>query len=104
MAGGSVVAEIILAGREWLACAAVVVVAAAAALLWAYTQARYAAWIRLLAALLKIVGIVLIAGLVLEPMFRGTRPRPGSNLFVVVADNSKSLQLADPSRGVSRGE
>jgi len=101
---GVVVAEIVLAGREWLACAAVLIVAAAAALLWAYTQASYAAWVRLLAALLKVAGMVLIAALILEPMFRGTRPRPGSNLFLVVADNSKSLQLADQSRGLSRGE
>jgi len=38
--------------------------------------------------------------LLVEPLFKGTRPRPGSNLFLVVADNSKSLQLAD--RGIRR--
>lgn len=103
MAGLIFVAEIILAGRQWLTCAAALVVAALIALVWAYTQSNYAAWVRTIAGLLKTVGILLLAALLLEPMFSGTRPRPGSNLFLVVADNSKSLQLADKSHGPSRG-
>ena len=39
----------------------------------------------------------------LFPLFTGTRPRPGSNLFLVVADNSRSLQLADRGPAKSRG-
>ena len=87
MAAGIVLAEIILAGRQWLACAVALLAIALVTLAWAYMQASYAAWVRAIAALLKTIGIVLLAALLLEPMFQGTRPRPGSNLFLVVADN-----------------
>src|SRR5438874_2254850 len=103
MAAGIVLAEIILAGRQWLSCAVVLVAAALIVLGWAYLQASYAAWVRAIAALLKMTGIVLLAALILEPMFQGTRPKPGVNKFLVVADNSKSLQLADRAHGTSRG-
>src|SRR5262245_33590857 len=66
-------------------------------------QASYAAWVRAIAALLKATGIILLAALLLEPMFQGTRPKPGVNKFLVVADNSRSLQLADRAHGQSRG-
>ena len=100
---GIVLAEIILGGRQWLGWAVGLVVVALVALVWAYTQTNYATWVRALAALLKTAGIVLLAVLLLEPLFTGTRPRPGSNLFLVVADNSKSLQLADRGNRESRG-
>ncbi len=103
MSAGLVVADVILAGRPWLACAVILVVVALAVLVWAYLQASYAAWVRAIAALLKTTGIVLLAMLLLEPMFQGTRPKPGVNKFLVVADNSKSLQLADRAHGLSRG-
>src|SRR5262245_66605599 len=103
MAVGVVLADIILAGRQWLACAVVLVTVAFVVLVWAYMQASYAAWVRAIAALLKTTGIVLLAGLLLEPMFQGTRPKPGVNKFLVVADNSRSLQLADRAHGQSRG-
>src|SRR5438552_3523752 len=103
MAAGVILAEIILGGQQWLTTAISLVVISLVALVWAYTQASYAAWVRSIAALLKATGIILLAVLLLEPLFTGTRPRPGSNLFLVVADNSKSLQLADRAHGNSRG-
>src|SRR5436190_656565 len=103
MALSVVFAEIILAGQQWLACAIALIVIALATLTWAYVQASHAAWVRATAALLKITGIVLLAALLLEPMFQGTRPKPGVNKFLVVADNSKSLQLSDRAHGTSRG-
>lgn len=72
-------------------------------ILWAYSQASYGKWVRVVAGLLKFAGIALLAGSLLEPLFTGTRPRPGSNLFLVVADNSKSLQLSDGGSRRSRG-
>lgn len=96
-------AEIILGGRPWLPWAVVATVSGTLVLLWAYTRSNYALWLRVVAGLLKTCGIVLLAALLLEPLFTGTRPRPGSNLFLVVADNSRSLQLADHGQRHSRG-
>src|SRR5436189_3294555 len=100
---GIVVGEIILGGRPWLGWAVGISVLALVVLLWSYFQATYAAWVRGIAAALKAVGLVLLAVLLVEPLFSGTRPRPGSNLFLVVADNSKSLQLSDRDSRQSRG-
>src|SRR5262245_4896818 len=96
-------AEITLGGREWISCAVVLTAAALIVLIWAYTQTSYAVWSRAIAAILKTVGVVLLALLLLEPRFTGTRPRPGDNLFLVVADNSRSLQLADQGNRQTRG-
>ncbi len=99
-----ILAEIVFGAREWLGAAAVLATAALIVLVWAYSRAGSQAWVRALAALLKTAGIALLAICLVEPMFRGTRPRPGSNLFVVLADNSRSLQLADRGSRQSRGE
>jgi uncharacterized membrane protein len=87
---------------NWIA-AAVVLGILLAFIVRAYLQPSYPAWLRVVSGLLKFVGIVLLAALLLEPHFTGTRPRPGSNLFLVVADNSKSLQLADRDSRQTRG-
>jgi uncharacterized membrane protein len=103
MMAATLLGEIILGGRQWLGWALGLSALALVVLFWAYLQANYAAWLRAVAALLKATGLVLLAALVLEPLFTGTRPRPGSNLFLVVADNSRSLQLADRGTRHSRG-
>lgn len=56
-----------------------------------------------MAAVFKGIGIVALAVCLVEPLFTGTRPQPGSNLFLVVADNSRSLQLSDGVGGKARG-
>ena len=96
-------AEIILGGRQWLGCSLGICVIGLAVLIWAYLRAGHVVWVRLVAALLKAVAIVLLAALLVEPLFTGTRPRPGSNIFLVVADNSRSLQLSDRWHAKSRG-
>jgi uncharacterized membrane protein len=98
-----ILADIVLGARHWLPWAACLTAVALAALVWSYSHGLQSAWVRLVAALLKTVGIVLLAVVLVEPLFTGSRPRPGSNLFLVVADNSKSLQLADVGQRETRG-
>jgi uncharacterized membrane protein len=99
----ALLAEIILAGRQWLGWSIGIWVVGLAILVWAYVRAGHVVWVRFLAGALKAVGILLLAALLVEPLFTGTRPRPGSNVFLVVADNSRSLQLADRGHAKSRG-
>src|SRR4051812_39137740 len=96
-------ADITLEGRIWLGWAVCLSLAALVAIVWAYRQARYAFWTRAAASVLKACGICLLALLLVEPMFTGQRPQPGANLFLVLADNSKSLELADRGSRLSRG-
>lgn len=99
-----ILADIVLGARHWLEAAAVLAALALAVVAWSYAAGGQAAWVRVLAGLLKATGIVLLAILLVEPLFTGTRPRPGSNLFLVVADSSKSMQLADGKSSQTRGE
>src|SRR5215475_4200619 len=83
---------------DWTPWAIILSVGALAAVVWAYRQGGAQPRLRALAACLKAAGIVLLALCLIEPLFTGTRPRPGSNLFLVLADNSRSLQLGDGGR------
>ncbi|HUE70508.1 MAG TPA: hypothetical protein VMP01_06420 [Pirellulaceae bacterium] len=98
-----IVAEVSLGAPHWLPWAALLSVLALAGLAWSYWRSHSSGWVRGAAALLKTAGIVALAVCLVEPLFTGTRPRPGSNLFLVVADNSRSLQLADGGSRETRG-
>ena len=50
---------------------------------------------RFAAALLKALGFAALAISLLEPLLTGSRPRRGANAFVILADNSQSLQIRD---------
>lgn len=101
--GVSVIAEMTLGARHWLAGAALLVATSLVVLAWGYHRGGMRSWPRTLAAMLKAVAFMALAVCLVEPLFTGTRPRPGSNLFLVVADNSRSLQLSDSGSGQSRG-
>jgi uncharacterized membrane protein len=91
---------------HWLAFAAGAAALTLALLAWGYwrTGTNLRPGLRLLSAGLKAVGLIVLALCLLEPMFSGTRARPGANLFVVLADNSQSMALKDRGADASRGE
>ena len=96
-------AELILGGRQWLGLAAVLTVVGLALLVWTYLQTSSKSWLKTTCFALKASAIILLAVCLIDPLYVGQRPKPGSNLFLVVADNSRSLQLADPGARQSRG-
>ncbi len=59
---------------------------------------------RLACAVLKGVALAVLAISLLEPLLTGTRPRPGANAMVILADNSQSLQIRDGQDSPTRGE
>jgi uncharacterized membrane protein len=97
-------ADIVTGAPRWLAVAVPAVVLAMALVAWSYRMGRTRATVRVVAGLLKWTGIAILAACLVEPLINTTRPRPGSNLFLVVADNSRSLQLADAGHRDSRGK
>ena len=99
----TVVAQVSLGAEHWLPWAVLLSALALAGLAWSYWRSYTAGWVRAAAALLKAAAIVALAVCLVEPLFTGSRPRPGSNLFLVVADNSRSLQLADGGSRETRG-
>jgi hypothetical protein len=97
-------ADIVLGARHWLLPAVGISLAVLAVIIWSYRGTIGSVRLRATCAALKGVGIILLAVCLVEPLYTGTRPRPGSNLFLVVADNSRSLQLADSRSTQTRGQ
>ncbi|WP_425613906.1 glutamine amidotransferase [Anatilimnocola sp. NA78] len=96
-------AEIILGARQWLGAAVVLAALALGLLVWSYLRTSSPSWLCIVCLLLKAAAVILLAICLLDPLYRGSRPSPGSNLFLVVADNSRSLQLANHGERESRG-
>lgn len=97
-------AELTLGAPHWLAGAILLAVVGIVSLVGSYRHGGARSWWRFAAASLKGLGIIALAACLIEPLYTGTRPRPGSNLFLVVADNSRSLQLSDKGHSQSRGQ
>ena len=92
----SPLAEIVLNGRHWLGWAIALCVVGVAAIVWAYVQANYATWVRVIAGVLKATGLLLLAALLVEPMFSGTRPKPGQ-----AGSRGESAARADAKSGTA---
>jgi uncharacterized membrane protein len=96
--------EVILGARHWLIWAVPLSSVAIVVLIFSYWRSSGAIGLRLVAGLLKTLAIVALAICLVEPLFSGHRPRPRSNLFLLLADNSRSLQIHDRGRKLTRGE
>lgn len=97
-------AAIIYTGTAWVAPAIAAAVALAAALVWALRGSSTERWVRLVCALLKVLGVAALVWCILDPMAVSQRARPGANFFALMADNSQSLRIKDPGATESRGE
>lgn len=96
-------AELTLGARPWLAGAILLAIFGFVVLVAAYRSGPRTWW-RSLALTLKAIGMLALTLCLLDPLYTGTRPRPGSNLFLIVADNSRSLQLSDQGHRQTRGQ
>ncbi len=97
-------ATLVLAGRTWVGPAVILAAAMAIALIWSYFRRPGSFGVRLCASLLKFLGIAVLLICLIEPLFSGTRPRPGANVFVVLTDDSQSLNIHDPESDRSRAD
>lgn len=89
---------------NWLWPAATLAVVALLVVAWSYLSKGAFPWLRLSAGLLKATAVIALALCLVEPLLSGVRPRPGANLFVILADNSQSLRLRDRGHRKTRGE
>lgn len=91
-------------GSGWVWPATIAGGLALLVLAWSYVQPGVAGRWRALCAGLKALGVALLAFCLLDPLWTGHRIRPGANLFVLLADNSQSLQVKDRGETRSRGD
>jgi hypothetical protein len=89
---------------EWIIPAGVLLLLAIAGLYYSYARARGGWPVRGIAPLLKLFALLALALILLEPLYHGSRPRPGANLFLLVADNSESMTVRDRDRRETRGD
>src|SRR5262245_26943837 len=94
---------IIVSGRDWLWFAIGTVALALVLLTWNYRVAPRGP-LRWACAGLKTLGLLALALCLLEPLWSSQRAKPGSHLFVVVADNSQGMQIKDRGATRSRGD
>lgn len=97
-------AVVLLGGRDWIVPAVALGVIAGIIVVVRYAGANLDRRTRLQAATLKGVALGLLIVCLLEPLWSGQRARPGANLFAILADNSKSMNVQDPQLKDSRGE
>ncbi len=96
--------SLMVGARDWVWPAVALGSVALLAVLVAYAHSPANKMVRVLAATLKIIGLLLLVLCLLEPLWSDKRPKAGANLVVVLADNSQSLQVRDPSAQSSRAE
>jgi uncharacterized membrane protein len=98
------IATLMWGAPEWVIPAAIIAVVSLVVLVWSYTRTSGPTHVRAIAATLKAIGIGLLTLCLLDPLSSTLKPQPGANLFVIVADNSQSLQVLDEDEQQSRAE
>src|SRR5262245_33372012 len=97
-------AALVIGSKPWFWPAVGFFAAIAALAVWSYLRSVTDGWIKAAAGGLKATGILALAICLVEPLWSSTRPRPGSNLFAVLCDNSQSLTICDAGNPKPRGD
>ena len=103
--GGShmLFAEVVIGARDWLPAASIAAIVLVAATLLRNRFDRTDSKLLFAATILKITAIVLLAFCLVEPLYRGVRPRAGANAFVILTDDSQSMTVKSGSKVRSEG-
>jgi hypothetical protein len=75
-----------------------------ALVLWSWMRGRVSASTGIIGVSLKVLAIVVLILILIEPMRSETRPEPGANLFLILADDSQSLAIRDEGQDKTRAE
>jgi uncharacterized membrane protein len=100
----SVLAALVWGAAGWSAVALPLAAVLIVLLAWGYRRAGATPGVRILAASIKLLGILILSLCLLEPLLTSNRARPGANLFVVLADNSQSMTLRDRDAAQTRAD
>jgi uncharacterized membrane protein len=97
-------ATITIPASPWIWPAAALLLAALTLLIWSYRRADRIEPAHGIAFALKLLGVLVLALCLLEPLWSGRRAKPGANIFVIAADNSGSMTVHDDGAIQSRGQ
>ena len=99
-----VLGSIVIPPSSWIWLAGLVFVVAGILLVWSYRRSPELGAIHRIAFLLRLLGVLVLALCLTEPLWSGRRAKSGANLFLVAADNSSGMTIRDRTDGRSRGE
>lgn len=97
-------ATILFNSLTWLVPAALIFGIATLFLLWGYRHSILSPGIRAACVALKLLGLIALCLCLLEPLWVAERARSGANFFLLLADDSLSLQIKDQGSAESRGQ
>jgi len=89
---------------QWVWPAGALLLIASALLVWSYRRAPRIGTAGAVAFGLKLLGLLILALCLIEPLWSGRQAKSGANLFVVVADNSSGMNIRDGGSTESRGQ
>ena len=89
---------------EWVWAAGAAAVVTLARLAWTYHRVPGRDKWHRIAFTLKLLGVLLLALCLIEPLYGSRRAKSGANLFLVVADNSAGLNIRDRGSDRTRGQ
>jgi len=100
----NLIGALVWGDRGWLLPALVIAALALGTLAWGYRTLGGSRRLRFTCAALKAVAIALLAAILLDPLWSTSRARPGENIVLIVADDSRSMQVrgADGKSTVGR--
>ncbi len=98
------IATLTLGAPRWLLLAILVFAAGVVVLALGYRRSGRFGPLVWTAALLKVVGLAALAAALIDPLWTGTRAKPGANLFLLLTDNSQSMTIRDRGSQISRGD
>lgn len=88
---------------DWLWPAAAIAAIGFGLLLWSYNRNRRGKLVWS-AALCKAIAFAALASCLVEPLWTGTRAKPGANLFLLLCDNSQGMNIRDRDAAETRGQ
>lgn len=100
----TLLATVTIPQTPWIWLAAILALAAVGLLIWTYRRSPRVGTAERIAFAAKLLGVFVLAMCLIEPLWSGRRAKSGANLFVVIADNSTSMNIRDPGSERTRGE
>jgi uncharacterized membrane protein len=102
--GQMVIGALIFSAREWIVPAMLLVSGAIIFTFWGLLKGPKGGWLGTVSLILKGLGAAALGVCLLNPLWSGTRARPGANYVAVIADNSLGMNIKDAGETRSRGE
>ena len=95
-------ASLTISAPEWVWPAIVFFLAGLGLAIWSYRHSPATSSTRRLGLSLRAIGLAALAACLIDPKWTETEPRPGANMFAILADNSQGMAIQDNGAAKTR--